>query len=135
MAGDDDFRSAALDRLTEIGTALSDLASSVEEGKASRDVMLELSAGLVELVEIADGLQTGPLREAVGGIGKSLQAIAQAVQQQSQGNAAVAQAIYQGLRDMQPPQVRVVGARTWRFEDVDYHPNGAIKGMTARAID
>jgi hypothetical protein len=134
MAGDDDFRSAALDRLTEIGTALSDLASSVEEGKASRDVMLELSAGLVELVEIADGLQTGPLRDAVDGIGQKLERIAQAVQQQSQGNAAVAQAIYQGLRDMQPPQVRV-GARTWRFEDVDYHPNGAIKGMTARAID
>ena len=134
MTDDTEFRQAALDRLTEIGQALSDMASSVEEGKASRDVMLELSATLVDLVEIADRLQSGPMREAVGEIGKQMQAIAAAVQQQAAGSATLAQAIYQGLKEMKPPEVRV-GARAWRFDIQEYHPNGAIKGMTARAIE
>jgi hypothetical protein len=113
---------STINPLVEISTALADIAEALERGDAraadaARTAALEIVTPLAELLE------------AVKASG-------------ADATKAVAEAIA-ATRQQEPPVINVPAPNVtvsmpptagWRF-DVDYHPNGAIKGLTARRLE
>lgn len=108
------------DPLVEISTALADIAETLERSDttsadAVRTAALEIVTPLAELLEAIKTSGADTARAVAG-------AIAATRQEPPVINVPAPQV-----------HVEVPAANGWRF-DVDYHPNGAIKSMTARRL-
>lgn len=115
------------DPMLEISTALADMADTMERRDA------QASEAIKSAVQAAAAEISGPLADLLAAIEKA-----------GPETASTIAAALAGMRQEQPavnvtvpaPQVNVEmpAAAGWRFE-VDYHPNGAIKGLTARRLE
>lgn len=115
------------DPLLEISTALADLADTMErrDAQASEAIKAAVQAAAAEI--------SSPLADLLAAIEKAGPDTAR----------TIAEALA-GMRTEQPavnvtvpvPEVHVAlpSAAGWRF-DVDYHLNGAIKGLTAKRME
>lgn len=115
-----------------------------------RDPMLEISTALAELadtMERRDAQASEAIKKAVQAaaaeISSPLADLLTAIEKSGPETAKTIAAALSGMRQEQPavnvtvpvPEVNVTlpAAAGWRFE-VDYHPNGSIKGLTAKRL-
>ena len=114
------------DPLLEISTALADMADTMErrDTQASEAIKAAVQAAAAEI--------SSPLADLLAAIEKAgpdtARTIAAALENMRQEAPAVNVTV-------PVPEVTVTmpASAGWRFE-VDYHPNGAIKGLTAKRL-
>jgi ABC-type transporter Mla subunit MlaD len=146
------------DPMLEISTALADLADTMDrrDAQASEAIKQAVQAAAAEISSpLADLLaaieKTGPetartiaaVQAAAAEISSPLTDLLMAIEKSGPETAKTIAAVLSGMRQEQPavsvtvpvPEVNVTlpTAAGWRFE-VDYHPNGAIKGLTAKRL-
>lgn len=130
MPADTEFRQPLLERLTEIGAALTDIAAGVEAGQATRDVLAELGSTLADMATrpATDGALTSALEQMRG----SVAAVAGAVQAQETHARSMVDAIRTGLAGVELKLPARPG-RTLSF-DVEYHPNGQLRRLVMKEL-
>jgi hypothetical protein len=133
-------------KMMEVSTALADIADTMDR----RDPMLEISTALADIADTMDrrdAQASEAIKQAVQAaaaeISSPLADLLMAIEKSGPETAKTIAAVLSGMRQEQPtvnvtvpvPEVNVTlpTAAGWRFE-VDYHPNGAIKGLTAKRL-